>query len=96
MLYALICTDKPGALQTRLDNRAAHLEFLNGLGDSLKAAGPFLDDDGNMTGSLVVIEASSRDEILAISQEDPYAGAGLFESVEIRPWNWAVKNPEAK
>ncbi len=48
-----------------------------------------------MTGSLVVIEASNRDEILAISQEDPYARAGLFESVEIRPWNWAIKNPEA-
>ncbi|MEM5583718.1 YciI family protein [Roseibium sp. AS2] len=96
MLYALICTDKHGALQTRLDNRTAHLEFLNGLGGSLKAAGPFLDDDGNMTGSLVVIEASNRDEILAISQEDPYARAGLFESVEIRPWNWAIKNPETK
>jgi len=94
MLYALICTDKPGALQTRLDNRAAHIEFLKGLGGSLKAAGPFLDDDGNMTGSLVVIEASNRDEILAISQEDPYARANLFESVEIRPWNWAIKNPE--
>ncbi|WP_269585252.1 YciI-like protein [Roseibium sp. Sym1] len=95
MLYALICTDKPGALQTRLDNRNDHIEFLKGLGNSLKAAGPFLDDDGNMTGSLVVIEASNRDEILAISEEDPYARAGLFESVEIRPWNWAIKNPEA-
>ena len=49
-----------------------------------------------MTGSLVVIEAANRDEILAISQEDPYARAGLFESVEIRPWNWAIKNPETK
>ncbi|WP_417687795.1 YciI-like protein [Roseibium sp.] len=95
MLYALICTDKPGALQVRLDNRPAHIEFLKSLGNGLKAAGPFLDDDGNMTGSLVVIEASNRDEALAISQEDPYAKADLFESVEIRPWNWVVKNPEA-
>lgn len=95
MLYALICTDKPHSLQIRLDNRPAHLDFLKGLGDGMKAAGPFLDDDGNMTGSLVVIEASNRDEALAISEEDPYAKAGLFESVEIRPWNWAVKNPEA-
>jgi uncharacterized protein YciI len=94
MLYALICTDKPHSLQVRLDNRPAHVEFLKGLGDGLKAAGPFLDDDGNMSGSLVVIEASNRDEALAISQEDPYAVAGLFESVEIRPWNWIVKNPE--
>lgn len=95
MLYALICTDKPHSLQVRLDNRPAHIAFLTDLGDGLKAAGPFLDDDGNMTGSLVIIEAANRDEALAISQEDPYAKAGLFESVEIRPWNWAVKNPEA-
>ena len=95
MLYALICTDKPHSLQVRLDNRPAHIEFLKDMGDGLKAAGPFLDDDGNMSGSLVIIEAANRDEALAISQEDPYAKAGLFESVEIRPWNWAVKNPEA-
>ncbi|CTQ56618.1 YciI-like protein [Roseibium album] len=95
MLYALICTDKPSALQTRLDNRPAHIDFLKGLGDGLKAAGPFQDDDGNMTGSLLIIEAANRDEALAISQEDPYAHADLFESVEIRPWNWVVKNPEA-
>ncbi|WP_346909266.1 YciI-like protein [uncultured Roseibium sp.] len=95
MLYALICTDKPQSLQVRLDNRPAHIDFLKDMGDGLKAAGPFLDDDGNMTGSLVIIEAANRDEALAISQEDPYAKAGLFESVEIRPWNWAVKNPEA-
>lgn len=95
MLYALICTDKPNALQTRLDNRADHLAFLKAMGDKLKAAGPFLDDDGGMTGSLVVIEATNRDEALAVASEDPYARAGLFESVEIRPWNWVIKNPEA-
>lgn len=95
MLYALICTDKPNALQTRLDNRADHLAFLKAMGDKLKAAGPFMDDDGGMTGSLVVIEAANRDEALAVASEDPYARAGLFESVEIRPWNWVIKNPEA-
>ena len=95
MLYALICTDKPGALDVRKANRDDHLAFLSAMGDKLKAAGPFLDDDGGMTGSLVVIEAENRDEALAVSQEDPYARAGLFESVEIRPWNWVIKNPEA-
>ena len=95
MLYALICTDKPGALEVRKANREDHLAFLAAMGDKLKAAGPFLDDAGGMTGSLVVIEAASRDEALAVSQEDPYARAGLFESVEIRPWNWVIKNPEA-
>ncbi len=95
MLYALICTDKPHALQTRMDNRPDHVEFLKSLGSRLKAAGPFLADDGTPTGSLVVIEAANRDEALAVSNEDPYARAGLFETVEIRPWNWVFNNPEA-
>lgn len=95
MLYALVCTDKPGALQTRLDNREAHIDFLKSLGDSLKAAGPFLDDEGKMTGSLVIIEAMDRAEIEAIADRDPYAIAGLFEKVDIKPWNWVIKNPDA-
>ncbi|MEJ8475785.1 YciI family protein [Roseibium algae] len=95
MLYAIITSDKPGALQIRLDNRPAHVAFLKGLGDTLKAAGPFLDDDGNMAGSLVIIEAANRDEAFAISQQDPYVAAELFETAEIRPWNWVIKNPEA-
>ena len=28
MRYALICLDKPNALQTRVENRPAHLEHL--------------------------------------------------------------------
>ena len=26
---------------------------------------------------------------------DPYAKAGLFANVEIRPWNWVINNPDA-
>jgi len=95
MLYALICTDKPNALQVRLDNRPQHLAFLETLGSSLKAAGPFTDDEGKPSGSLVIIEAESRDAAQAIAARDPYALAGLFASVEIRPWKWLIKNPES-
>ena len=95
MLYALICTDKPHAEEVRKENRDDHLAFLKAMGSKLKAAGPFMDDHGGMTGSLIVLEAGNRDEVLAIAGEDPYARAGLFESVEIRPWNWVINNPEA-
>lgn len=94
MLYALICTDKPDHLQVRLDNRPAHLAFLEGLGDALKGAGPFLGSDDKPTGSLVLIEAEDRAAIEAIAADDPYAKAGLFQSVDIRPWAWLLKNPE--
>ena len=94
MLFALICTDKQNSLDLRQQSRPDHLKFLESLGSSLKAAGPFTDDEGKPTGSLVIIEAQNRGAISEIAARDPYAIAGLFSSVEIRPWKWLIKNPE--
>lgn len=94
MLYALICTDKPKSVDLRMSVRQDHLAFLQELGDKLKAGGPFLTEEGSPCGSLVVIEAESRHDAEAIAAADPYAKAGLFESVEVRQWNWILKNPE--
>jgi uncharacterized protein len=96
MLFALLCTDKPDSLDLRLKVRPDHVAFLNGLGDNLKFAGPFTDDAGSPTGSLVMIEAAGRQAAEAIAAQDPYAIAGLFAHVDIKPWKWALKNPEAK
>jgi len=95
MLFALICKDKPGSLQLRLDTRpshVAHLEGLNGEG-KLAFAGPFLDADGKSDGSLVVVEAPDMATAQALAAADPYAKAGLFESIEIRRWNWTFNKP---
>jgi len=93
MLYAILCNDKPDSLQVRLDTRPTHLEYLNGLGDALKFAGPFLDGEGKPNGSMVVVEAESIEQARKIAENDPYAKAGLFAAVDVRPWNWALKNP---
>ena len=97
MLFALLCQDKPGHLQVRLDTRPDHVAFLNDLNakGSLKFAGPFLGEDGKPTGSLVVIEVEDKAAAEAIANADPYAKAGLFESVDIRAWNWVFNNPNA-
>lgn len=92
MLFALICSDKPGHLQVRMDNRPAHVAFLEGLGEAMKGAGPFLGSDEKPNGSLVLIEAKDRATAEAIAAQDPYAEAGLFENVDVRPWNWVLKN----
>ncbi|TIP81747.1 MAG: hypothetical protein E5X63_26935 [Mesorhizobium sp.] len=95
MLFALICKDKPGKLQVRLDTRPEHVAFLEGLNgeNKLAFAGPFLDADGKPNGSLVVVEAPDLEAAEALSAADPYARAGLFESVEIRQWNWTFNKP---
>ena len=96
MLFALICTDKPNSLDLRVKTRPEHVEYLKSLGDKLKFAGPFLGDEGKPNGSLVVIDAENRSQAESIASHDPYGKAGLFQSVDIRAWNWALNNPEAK
>lgn len=96
MLFALICTDKPGSLALRMSVRPDHLKYLESLGAALKAAGPFTTDEGQPAGSLVIIEAADRAAAKAMAENDPYAKAGLFAAVEIKPWKWLINNPEAK
>jgi len=97
MLFALICTDIPDGLDLRMDTRPEHVDHLNGLNEKgiLKTAGPFLDDDGNPCGSLVIIEADSKHAARRIADSDPYARAGLFAQIDIRPYNWVFNNPGA-
>ncbi len=95
MLFALICTDKPGGLPLRKANRPAHLAYLESLGKTLVLAGPFTGPDGQtMNGSLIVVEAPSFDAARKIAAGDPFAKAGVFASVDIRPWLWTINNPD--
>ena len=95
MLFALICTDKPDSLDLRLRVRPDHVKYLESLGAVLKTAGPFTTDDGSPNGSLVIIEAAGRAAAKPIADNDPYAKAGLFASIDIRAWKWTLKNPES-
>ena len=95
MLFALLCTDKPNSVDLRMSVRPDHLKYLESLGSALKAAGPFTTDEGAQTGSLVIIEAADRAAAQQMAESDPYARAGLFASVEIKPWKWLIKNPES-
>ncbi len=89
MRVALICLDKPGHLEMRKANREAHLAYLAETG-VVEMAGPFLDAEGGMCGSLLVLDVSD----LAVAQDwaanDPYAKAGLFASVDVREWKKVI------
>jgi uncharacterized protein len=89
MRVALICQDKPGALQLRLDNRTAHLAYLNETG-IVDLAGPFLNADGQMTGSLIVLNVESMAQAEAWAAGDPYAKAGLFAQVTLQEWKRVI------
>jgi uncharacterized protein YciI len=88
--FALHCVDKPGALDLRMATREAHLAYIGTLGTAVRLAGPFLDADGAMCGSLIVLEAEDLAAAEAISASDPYRRAGLFERVEVRAFRAGV------
>ena len=90
MLFCLICTDKPNALELRLANRDAHLKYWGDAG-CVKIGGPFTKDDQSvMNGSMLVIDVDNRAKAEALVENDPYNKAGLFQSTEIRAWKWLL------
>ncbi|MBN9677119.1 YciI family protein [Salipiger bermudensis] len=89
MLIALIAKDKTGALQTRKDNRDAHLAYIDSTG-VVAQAGPLLDEAGEMAGSLVILDVTDMSAAQDWAANDPYAKAGLFESVELVAWKKVI------
>lgn len=89
MRVVLKAKDNAGALQTRLDNREAHVAYLKA-SDHVEMAGPLLDDAGDMCGSLIVLDVPDMAAAEAFVAGDPYGKAGLFESVTLDAWNKVI------
>jgi uncharacterized protein YciI len=84
-MFALVAIDKPNSRELRSANRQGHLDYADATGEVF-VAGPFLDGDGNMTGSLIILDVPDMAAAEAWAAADPYARAGLFETVTIRAW----------
>lgn len=87
--FVLTCIDKPDALDRRMAAREAHLAHVRQSG-IVKLAGPFLDADGGMAGSLLIVEADDLSAAQAFSDADPYVAADVFQSIDIRPFRLSI------
>ena len=95
MWYAIYSHDKPNSLPLRLKAREAHLARLQALLEEgrLLLAGPrpAIDaaDPGpaGFLGSLVVAQFDSLVDAQAWADADPYIEAGVYERVEVSPFN---------
>ncbi len=94
MLYMIQGQDVPGSLDARLVARPEHLERLQALRDAgrLVLAGPLPAIDSNdpgpagFTGSLIVAEFPSLDAAREWADADPYRAAGVYASMDVRPF----------
>ncbi len=89
-LYAIICTDHKGSLALRQKVREDHLAYFKTPGSPVRIAGAVLDEAGSPDGSLVIVDCESQAAAEAFAEKDPFARAGLFSSVSVKPWRLAL------
>ena len=84
MLFVIIGHDAPGSKEKRPKLRPAHLAHLEGLSRAgrIPLAGPFTDG----TGSMIVVDAGSLEEVWGLVGRDPYVTGGVFNRVEVKPF----------
>ena len=91
--FIVWCIDRKGMLETRKKTRASHLEWWK---ESARHGwiGPFVGEDGQSEGSMIVCEGESIDEIAKWAETDPYKKEDLFEEVRIREFKKVVEHFE--
>lgn len=94
MHAVILCQDRPQSQALRAASRPAHMAYLERQGSALVLAGPFLDEAGQPVGSLFILDVPSLDVAHAFTAADPYTAAGLFASVDVRPWRWTINPPK--
>ncbi len=90
-LFVISWRDKPDSLDVRMAAREAHLAYAAEQGAKVKLGGPYLDEAGQMCGSMIIFEGESLEEAAAFHANDPYKLAGLFETSTITPWRMTLQ-----
>ena len=91
-LFVVSYIDKPNSLPLRMQTRQAHLAYAHDENNpsKVKIGGPYLDEKGDMCGSLIILEAPDKATALKFTENDPYVKAGLFSSIDVRPYRLTV------
>jgi uncharacterized protein YciI len=89
--FVAICPDVKDGLSRRMAVREQHLAYVRTLPPGfIRLAGPFLDEGGQMCGSMFIFEADERAAVEAYFAKDPYVTGGVFERVDIKPFRVTI------
>jgi uncharacterized protein YciI len=80
-----------GALQRRMNVRPHHLDGAKELKENKNfiIGGAILNDEGNMIGSVMIMQFETEEELQAWQQSEPYITQGVWETVDIKPFKVA-------
>ncbi len=91
-LFVVQCTDHDNILEQRLAARPQHLERLQKLDDEgrLIVAGAMPKDPANpkagFYGSTIIVDFDSREALDAWLADEPYLHAGVYKSIDVKPF----------
>ena len=94
MLFAIVCNDRAGGTELRARTREAHLRYVASFGAQVVSGGPLLDADGDARGSLLIVDMADLAAAERFVTADPYAMAGLFETVTVSGYRSVFMNGE--
>ena len=83
MLFVLHMIDRAGTADLRARVRPEHKAYLAGVAERMAFAGPLLDEAGEMSGSLLVIDFPDRAAALAWLAAEPFTRAGVYGASEV-------------
>ena len=83
--FALIGRDRANGLEQRKKSRPAHLEHMAKLDATgrIRYGGALLNEEGAMTGSLIILEADGLRAAKEAYASDPYVLHGVFEDYDV-------------
>ena len=95
LFFAIGYDHPPHMMALRDELRAAHRQYVMiDRTEPIRFAGAMLDDKGNQCGSTYVMEAGSAQEIMDWFKTEPFYAAGVYKSVDIRPWGLGYNGME--
>jgi uncharacterized protein len=93
MLFAVHALDHGDALERRLEHYEEHKSYLAASSVKTVVSGPLLADDGEtMIGSLFIVDADKKEDVIAFNRADPFFRAGVWKEVQINPFSKRVDN----
>lgn len=91
--YLIIARDGTDAKasERRMNVRPAHFEMARQLkaDNNFIIGGAILDDNGQMIGSMMVVQFETEDELVRWMRNEPYINGNVWQSIEVKPFRVA-------
>ncbi|MFD2569189.1 YciI family protein [Spirosoma soli] len=90
VIHAYDHTDT-NALDRRMAVRPSHLDYVRQLKEKgqFLLGGALLNADGNMIGSMLILDLETEDQLNDYLETDPYIVEGVWDKIDVKPFRRA-------